>query len=582
MKGCKRGEPNVGICLHRIFFWVSYKFVLLIICTICPLRNINSQNVKWAISGGGIYEQNICDFHFAQGSSFIVGYYDAWYDAVFGKFTIPQAPSDIARVGCFAASCDTLSNWKWASGGGGSYISNSIAVTSDENNNAYITGFSGRDLLYANMLFPAIDCNFAPVYLAKHDRQGNLKWLKRFGQQMQINTLSDGSGTGLVYKDGYIYVLGSILSGGIFYNTYLAPPNIYLAKFDTLGNFKWAKYIARDETYNLHSSRLTFNNSNNILITGLFNYKIVVGNDTLKNDSYNFNYNSFFCEADTSGNVLFARKVTESLSQVEIIGIISDKDDNIFLTGAFRDTLKIDSTLLLINKDEEYDGFILKMNDRGEVIWGKQLEGSGEQISVDLAIRDKELFCTGYFTNEITINNIKGYSSGYEDIFLIKMNADNGDLLTGYIFGGEESSDITAGIELDGKKNIYLAGTFINQTVFGNKVLRANFLEDIDVFVFCFDEYGTDSAIDENTLSGNSIKIYPNPAKDFLIIESQEVNLPVLIEIYDMNGKILYNSILNNPKELIYRENIGINNKGVYLVRLSGNGFQKIEKLILE
>jgi hypothetical protein len=562
----------------KILKWMILHIQFLLITEIFSNGIIEGQNVKWAITGGGSSEKYLNDFHFDHDRLLIVGNCDANFDAIFGTRIIPGSPSSIASVSCFVASCDTLNQWMWAFGGGGSYITNSIAVTTDEHHNVYHTGFTGRELFYDNMLFPATDYNYAPVFLIKHDKQGNFKWLRRFGQDYSLNTLSDGAGTGLVYHDGYVYVLGEISSGGVFYNTVLNAPNIYLAKFNTSGTFIWAKYLAKNIPGGYLSGRITVDNRNHLLITGLFNYKIAIGNDTLNTD--NFKYNSFLCETDTSGNLLFTRKITDTKTYAEILGICFDDESNIYVTGTFRDSLTVDSTVFMLDKDDTNDGFILKFDEHGGVLWGKHIEGYGDQISCDLVVHNNALFCTGNFSGEIIIENISGYSTASEDIFLLKLDKETGDFFTGYIFGTETSNENVVGIETDDNRNIYLAGYFNNKTEFGNKKLYTSVPEETDVFLFCFDEYGIPSGILSNRIAGNTLKVYPNPASDFITIASQENILPVKMDVMDINGHIIYSRMLFNSTELIYRSDLGIEKNGIYIFRLFGRGFQKIEKIV--
>ncbi|MDA3953342.1 MAG: T9SS type A sorting domain-containing protein [Bacteroidales bacterium] len=55
------------------------------------------------------------------------------------------------------------------------------------------------------------------------------------------------------------------------------------------------------------------------------------------------------------------------------------------------------------------------------------------------------------------------------------------------------------------------------------------------------------TSIEDPLLSGNfNLKVYPNPASDFVWVEleSEEIN-EAIVELYDLNGKLVYNSKLN-------------------------------------
>ncbi len=76
----------------------------------------------------------------------------------------------------------------------------------------------------------------------------------------------------------------------------------------------------------------------------------------------------------------------------------------------------------------------------------------------------------------------------------------------------------------------------------------------------------------------NSIKIYPNPAKEYIILSALENDLQV--EIYDMLGKKILQT-----QTLAFQTKINIDSisKGVYLVKISNSKSQYlIQKIIIE
>ena len=82
----------------------------------------------------------------------------------------------------------------------------------------------------------------------------------------------------------------------------------------------------------------------------------------------------------------------------------------------------------------------------------------------------------------------------------------------------------------------------------------------------------TNLATNENGLSINDVKIYPNPAKDFINITSKKEISSV--EILDLSGKKISES-----KDL--KINVSNLKKGIYLLNIKfGNGKSKLQKLI--
>jgi peptidyl-prolyl cis-trans isomerase B (cyclophilin B) len=86
----------------------------------------------------------------------------------------------------------------------------------------------------------------------------------------------------------------------------------------------------------------------------------------------------------------------------------------------------------------------------------------------------------------------------------------------------------------------------------------------------------TVNGINENQLVTNSIKIYPNPAKEVLVIEVTE---NAIIQIVDLTGKEIITKNIT-----VGVENIAINHlaKGMYFVKISSGKNHFTEKITLE
>jgi len=72
------------------------------------------------------------------------------------------------------------------------------------------------------------------------------------------------------------------------------------------------------------------------------------------------------------------------------------------------------------------------------------------------------------------------------------------------------------------------------------------------------------------------IKIYPNPAKDYLNIENNSLLLSIDFEIMNSNGKIIYNSILNTSSVIDISQFL----PGIYCIRFRKGNFYPVFKFI--
>jgi hypothetical protein len=86
------------------------------------------------------------------------------------------------------------------------------------------------------------------------------------------------------------------------------------------------------------------------------------------------------------------------------------------------------------------------------------------------------------------------------------------------------------------------------------------------------------TAIEEQT-QNSGIKIYPNPVKDALHVQSSKFKVGDEIKIFDVMGKEVLKSIINNPKSEI---NIDMRSfsKGIYFIKVNTSGREEIKKVI--
>ncbi|PLX07446.1 MAG: hypothetical protein C0596_10950 [Marinilabiliales bacterium] len=118
-------------------------------------------------------------------------------------------------------------------------------------------------------------------------------------------------------------------------------------------------------------------NSNNLIVVGEFNgSEIVFGSTTLQNLSQ-YTYEIFVVKYDDDGNVLWA-KSAEGNQDDFVTSVVTDQSGDIIITGYFASpSLTFGSTIL--NNTGNKDVFIVKYNGaNGDVLWAKSAVGSGD------------------------------------------------------------------------------------------------------------------------------------------------------------------------------------------------------------
>jgi hypothetical protein len=145
-----------------------------------------------------------------------------------------------ASTNLFVAKYDANGNVLWANAAGGPGFASGSGISADSAGNSYFTGTYGPPSVSfgTNTL---LDTGASDVLVVKYDPSGNTRWAKRIGGRLAETA-------GGIHFDGALnsFVCGSYTSdtlgfGTIFLpNDSIATSDIFVAKYDTLGNIEWA------------------------------------------------------------------------------------------------------------------------------------------------------------------------------------------------------------------------------------------------------------------------------------------------------------------------------------------------------
>ena len=73
------------------------------------------------------------------------------------------------------------------------------------------------------------------------------------------------------------------------------------------------------------------------------------------------------------------------------------------------------------------------------------------------------------------------------------------------------------------------------------------------------------------------VRVYPNPANDRLTVELTQIELPCFFALKDMQGRTVYNTVVNAEKLEI---DLSTYAKGIYLIRVNNDNFSRELKLV--
>ncbi len=405
----------------------------------------------------------------ASGNTYITGYFAG--SVTFGTTTLVSA----GQGDIFLAKYNSAGVFQWArraGGTGGSEEGRGIAVSG---NDVYITGyFSGT----ANFNTPSATgsneitaAGFIDSFLAKYNSDGDFQWAKRAGGVTAGQALAYGiaaSGND-VYITGYFYStinFNTPSATGSNEITSAGDTDIFLAKYNSAGDFQWAKRAGSAEEgtiINEQGSGVAVSGSD-VYITGRF--KGVANFNTPSATGSN--------EITTAGSIdiFLAKYNSEGVFQwVKRAGGtghdsghgVAVSGSDVYISGGFRSTANFNTPSATgsntITSVGGGDIFLAKYNSAGVFQWARGAGGSNEDQASGVAVSGNDVYITGYFYGGAIFLGSRGVSSVNSnfDVFLAKY--DNTGTFQWARRGGGTGDDFGWGIAASGG-DIYVTGNF--------------------------------------------------------------------------------------------------------------------------
>ncbi len=186
------------------------------------------------------------------------------------------------------------------------------------------------------------------------------------------------------------------------------------------------------------------------------------------------------------------QKKIESLEWVKTIGsayfdecydISVDELGNTYFTGVFSDEIKGQQ----IKSNGALDIVIGKLNKFGDIEWIKSFGGTKDDEAYCIVTDKKNVYVSGYFSEEITTCDKKFNSIGAGDAFLLKLSK-SGEEIAFHVFGSK-GQDEAVTLQITDKNEV-LVGGFFELELEGFPQIKSN--GGVDAFIA---KLGTDDKI---------------------------------------------------------------------------------------
>ncbi len=363
----------------------------------------NTGTVLWAISAGGAnYDQPYSVITDNLGNIIITGIFNG--RATFGTVTL----TSIGNYDIFTAKYTSDGLFQWVRQGGGQSYDYGYEVTTDNQDNIIVTGIFTQFATFGSFTVQSAN-PYGDIYVVKYNALGNEQW---------VQAAFDPSGGQSFYNTSYgvrtdqndnVFItgsFGSVISFGdsILVSSYDGTDqDIFLAKYDPLGNFVWVRQVYSDSSGSYsYGSDIRIDKDNNILFTGSFSVMANFEGIVLTSLS---NSDIFVAKYDQAGNALWAVQDNPSTYYNDGGEIDLDAAGNICLISRISQDL---------TSGELSDVYFARYSATGLKLWGLRTGITNSNDAGGIASDSRgDIYGCGYFYNSgifgsFTLNGING------------------------------------------------------------------------------------------------------------------------------------------------------------------------------
>ncbi|MFN5183499.1 MAG: T9SS type A sorting domain-containing protein [Bacteroidota bacterium] len=535
--------------------------ILYLLLTTFIIQCIDAQIFDWAKAEGlWAYDYGYGITTDAGGNVYVTGKYEQ--QANFSNTILnTRGNHDV-----FIAKYDANGNVVWIKTAGGAMGDYGTSISCDGNKYLYVAGEVegyGIPVTFdnSNVTFNSVGDN--DIFFAKYDLSGNLIWAKHAGAYKNDKAL------GITHdKSGNVVICGLFEDSTVFEGNHIllgkGNKDILVAKFDSLGNYLWARTAGspfRDE-----AKSVICDSMGNVYVTGMFSDTVDFGGITLI--SPNGYFDMFLAKYDTNGNIVWVKQGSSDYDEVGW-GVTKTVDEKIIVTGEYNAYALFDNLALVTSGMS--DIFIAAYDSNGNIIWTKSAGGSLIERARGIGTDGFNIFITGQFGGQCNFGTEQLNATDSSDVFISAID-NNGNFIWTVSAGGTpdsleqlgyESGIAVCGDPIDG--SVYATGSILDGGTFGVNTIGG--YKRTDIFV-CKISTEISAGINFNNAQ-NEISVI-NPCTEQLIINCQSSLEPIKISIYTTDGKLIEAKKLSEGEKQIEIEFINYQ-EGVYIMKLETN-----------
>lgn len=560
---------------RNLLYLISHfkiKSIGMALCITFLMFHSFSQNPNWlwAKSAGGIdgdAGRSICSDLI--GNVFVTGVYNA-PTISFGSITLTNAGGG---ADIFIVKYDSLGNTLWAKSVGGTGSDGSYSITTDASGNVLVTGFfMSPTITFGSTTLT--NTGSSDVFIVKYDPSGNLLWVNSVAGISQDNGSSIATDANKnVIVTGYFKSPSISFGTDTLNNSAMPYFDIFVVKYDSLGNFLWANSAQGNSSDFSYSTSVDGNS--NIFLTGRYTSPTITFDTVTLNNAGSENI--FVVKYDSLGNVIWAK--TEGSTAFDgAYGISTDDIGNVLITGYFTSPSVTFGSITLSNASTpSLDMYVVKYNSSGNVLWAKLISGSWDEFGNGISTNSSgDVFVTGTFRSpSITIGSTILNNFGYYDMFVMKYDSLGNVMWAKSAGGSDYDGDNSIASTVAG--DVLITGRFGSPSIIFDTT-TLNTVGGTDIFVAKLRENTPTSIIE--TDKQEYVNIYPNPTSSNLFIKLNETQSNSSVQVIDIMGAMVFHEInINNTSKEINLKNFP---NGIYFVKVFNDAYSICKKIIVE
>ena len=281
------------------------------------------------------------------------------------------------------------------------------------------------------------------------------------------------------------------------------PRQLILTKLRPSGDVLWLRSFQSITTIaqNFVFNDLIIDARNDLFVAGTFDADMVVDGATIS--ATPGRVSSFISKLNSSGDVNWTTQVVAdgdvSIEQLEV-----DSAGNIYVAGSAEGDVTVGALTIPKGTMDNLDGFLLRIDTRGNPDWGLRVGGAGEDTGLGVSHSDGGLYLTGLVTGSATVSPTSlpggttrsavtalGTPLGDLDIFVAKFDT-TGLIITGgwpIRFGGVGADKFTR-VEASAA-TVAVAGEVTGNISIGARSFLASTSQQSDVFIAAFEPSGS-------------------------------------------------------------------------------------------